>query len=243
MMRDFRKQIALFWFFLLTVQCLNACNIPGAKDPTATATEAGRGEIPTWTPRPQDLTAQATATKTPTVRRPVSATQASTKTPRVVRFQVSGGNLNVRRGPGLSYNFVGVIYDGEEAQVIGRDRISRWVKIELPSEAGKQGWVTTETRYSKIEGDVSSLPFIKTEPAKAAFIRNCTKHKLWVLPEDVYLLSKYDEPYNEERFSVGVHFVYDLEDPKGGVLIEVSLFEGKRMDIRRDWEGEKSKCE
>ena len=115
--------------------------------------------------------------------------------------------------------------------------------IELPSNPGIKGWVTTETKYSDIDGDVSSLPFVKTEPARAAFIRNCTKHKLWVLPADVYLLSKFDEPYNEERFDVGVHQVYDLEDPHGEMLIDVSLMEGKRVDIKIDWEGEKSKCE
>jgi hypothetical protein len=66
---------------------------------------------------------------------------------------------------------------------------------------------------------------------------------MWILPADVYLLSKFDEPDNEERFPVGIYQVYDLEDPDNKPIEEISLSEGETVDIRLDWEGEKSKCE
>ena len=129
------------------------------------------GEIPTWTPRPEDLTLTAlpTATSTPTL----VETAPITPTPKTV--------------------------------ATGRDRISRWIRIELPSQSGVEGWITTETDYTQFYGDVSNLPFIETEPASPAFIRNCTKHEILILPAEVYLLSKYNKPYNEERFDVGVY--------------------------------------
>lgn len=156
---------------------------------------------------------------------------------------MANGNLHVRRGPSVDYNYVGVLYDGETAVAVGRDRISRWVLIELPGQPGVRGWVTTETDYSVVQGDVSTLPFVAVEPASPAYIRNCTKHTLVVYPGEIELLSKYDDPYNEERFGVGEYQVYDLENPEDEAIQVINLSEGRTVDILYDWEGEKSKCE
>ena len=171
-------------------------------------TEAARaasspGEIPTWTPRPEDLTLTAlpTATSTPTL----VETAPITPTPKTVAAAMQGGNLFVHRGPGLEYNYVGVLYDGDTTIATGRDLINRWIRSELPSQSGVEGWITTETDYTQIHGGVSNLPFIETEPASPGFIRNCTKHEILILPAEVYLLSKYNTPYNEERFDIGVY--------------------------------------
>jgi hypothetical protein len=207
------------------------------------------GEIPTWTPRPQDLTALPTATKlapisqTESVSPTETNTPFTTPTPKTVTISISGGNLNVRRGPSTSYNYVGVLYDGETAFAIGRDRISRWLLIEIPSKPGVRGWVTTETEYTDVQGDPTNLPFLEEEPASPAFIRNCTKNRILVLPDYVELLNKYNEPYNEERFGVGVYQVIDIDVPGTVQLEDISLSEGKRVDIIYDGAGEKSKCE
>jgi hypothetical protein len=116
------------------------------------------------------------------------------------------------------------------------------VLIKLPNRPGVTGWVTTETDYSTVQGDVSILPFVQVEPASPAYIRNCTKHTMLISPTGVELLSKFDEPYNEERFGVGVYQVYDLENPDADPVQEISLSEGRTIDIRVDWKGEKSKC-
>lgn len=209
------------------------------------------GIIPTWTPRPEDLT--LTALPTATLLAPVSATETGTPTPtepppftptpKTVTVTIEGGNLSVRRGPSLDYNYIGALYDGETAVASGRDRISRWIRVKFPSEPDREGWITTETKYTNISGDISNLPFIETEPANPAFIRNCTKHEIWIMPADVYLLSKFDEPYNEEQFGVGVYQVYDTDIPGNVRLDDIDLSEGERVDIRFDGNGEKSKCE
>jgi len=236
-----------------------ACVQPGNIQQVATQASRTPREVPTWTPRPEDmiLTALPTATipfdqtqnkpapilEVSTVTPVMTNTPASPPTPKQVMFKVSGGNLNIRRGPSVDYNFVGVLYDGEIATAIGRDRISRWVLIEFPSQPGLKGWATTETVYSSVQGDVSTLPFVKTEPASPAFIRNCTKHTMLVLPNEIELLSKFDSPYNEERFGVGTFQVYDLEDLHWEIIQEINLSEGRTVDILFDWTGEKSKCE
>lgn len=218
-------------------------NVPGA---TSTP-----GEVPIWTLRPVDRT----QTALPTATRPAPVPSATTfppipnvtspvvATPKIVRVKIVGGNLFVRRGPSLDYNYVDVLYDGVTVLATGRDRVSRWIQIALPSNPEEEGWITTETNYTQIEGDIPNLPYIETEPARPAFIRNCTKHELWVMPAEVKLLDKFVAPDNEERFPVGIYQVYDLENPDHKSIQEVRLSEGKRVDIQFDWTGEKSKCE
>jgi hypothetical protein len=240
----------LISIILLALLGIQACTINATTQPDETPVGQESGEIPTWTPHSQDLT--LTALPTATELAPVSiqgtatptivGSPAPTRTPKRVTFTVTGGNLNVRRGPSIDYNYVGVLYDGGTAEAVGRDRISRWVLIELPDQSGVKGWVTTETDYSTVQGDVSILPFVQVEPASPAYIRNCTKHRMLISPTAVELLSKFDEPYNEERFGVGVYQVYDLENPDNVSIQEISLSEGRTVDIRLDWTGERSKC-
>jgi hypothetical protein len=64
-----------------------------------------------------------------------------------------------------------------------------------------------------------------------------------IYPTGVELLSKFDEPYNEERFGVGLYQVYDLENPDIAAIQEINLSEGETVDILYDWTGDKSKCE
>jgi hypothetical protein len=209
------------------------------------------GDIPTWTPRPQDLTQTALPTATG-VAPVVEATSASqtpaavahiAATPKTVRVTIEGGNLFVHRGPSLDYNYIGVLYDGDTVLATGRDRVSRWIRVALPSNPEAEGWITTETNYTLIDGDIPNLPYVETEPARPAYIRNCTKHELWVFPAEIKLLDKFEAPYNEERFPVGIYQIYDVENQENKPIDEVNLSEGKRVDIMYDWEGEKSKCE
>ena len=239
----------LILIFVLTALGAQSCTPSGGDTLDTLPATSTPGEIPTWTPRPQDLPSLPTETKPAPDTQAESATPTgintpfTTPTPRSVTISISGGNLNVRRGPSISYNYVGVLYDGETAVAIARDRISRWILIEIPSNPGKRGWVTTETEYTDVQGDPGNLPFLEEEPASPAFIRNCTKHTILILPDYVELLNKYNGPYNEERFGVGVYQVIDIDIPGTAQLDEISLSEGKTVDIIYDGAGTKSKCE
>lgn len=244
-------KIKVQWFIpllTLAVLVLQGCTLFDNTTTETVLASSTPGEIPTWTPRPGEAVAQPTATNPDLAMEASTATQAVTDTPRpsstpkVVTISIEGGTLNVRRGPSTAYNPISYFYDGETATVVGRDRISRWILIDIPSAPGTRGWVTTETEYTTVEGDVPSLPFMTEEPASPAFIRNCTKHLLVVMPVDIQLLNKFNEPYNEERFDPGIYQVYDLEGP-GANYETVNLREGITVDIQYDAYGEKSKCE
>lgn len=238
----------LMAFLLLAGLALQSCSpIEASTTKTVQATSIS-GDIPTWTPRSQDLTALPTATKpapiifTPSVTPTLVNATPIVPTPKNVSVAIVGGNLFVHRGPSLYHNFVGVLYDGEVVFATGRDRISRWLRVEVPSNPGVEGWITTETEYTRVSGDIVNLPFIETEPAVPAYIRNCTKTTMWILPDDVQLLDKFNKPYNEEQFIVGKHQVFDPEDPDMR-LEDIDLSEGKTVDIIYDSAGERSKCE
>lgn len=235
----------MLFLIALVVQ---GCALPGNTTTEAVSATSSSGEIPTWTPRPGEAVAQPTASAPASAMEAETAAQSVTDTPRpsptpkVVTISMEGGTLNVRRGPSTAYNPISYLNDGETATVVGRDRISRWVLIEVPSAPGSRGWVTTETEYTVVKGDVPSLPFVTEEPASPAFIRNCTKHEMLVMPSEVYLLNKFNKPYNEERFDPGIYQVYDVEG-SGNNFETVDLREGITVDIRYDANGEKSKCE
>ncbi|GAB4503754.1 MAG: hypothetical protein Fur0043_07460 [Anaerolineales bacterium] len=232
---------------LLTVAMLPGCAPRVNGTPLPPTTDSPRG-VPTWTPRPADLTAAL-----PTPARAVSSPQRAsvtpftsatpTNAPAPVIVQAVGGNLHIRRGPSVDYNSIDVLRSGQSLTATARDPVNRWLQIPLPSAPGKSGWVSILTDYSLVSGVVEDLPIATVAPAVPAFIRNCTKHRMLVLPPEVELLGKYDAPYNEERFPPGEYQVYDLEAGNTKAYQTVILSEGSRVDIREDGLGEKSKCE
>lgn len=63
--------------------------------------------------------------------------------------------INVRAGPGTSFNVVGALQPGEVAQVLGRDSAADWLMIEQP---GGAGWVAAG--IVDVTGDVSLAPVV-----------------------------------------------------------------------------------
>jgi hypothetical protein len=251
MMNQKLKLQTLKALLFLVVLVLQACAPPVSGKTDGILASSTPFEIPTWTLRPQDQTATPilTATKPAPVIKTATATPFPVNvtppapTPKTVSVAIVGGNLFVHRGPSLYHNFVGVLYNGETVFATGRDRISRWLRVEVPSKPGVEGWITTETQYTRISGDVVNLPYIETEPALPAYIRNCTRNTMWILPADVQLLGKFDTPYNEEQFPVGTYQVIDMDYPGTAKLEDINLSEGRTVDIRYDGSGTKSKCE
>jgi hypothetical protein len=180
---------------------------------------------------------------TPTETAVAQPTGTSTPDTGTVTVKVIDGSLNIRRGPSVDYNPIGVMAEGEAAIAIGRDRIRRWLYIRFPTNQNANGWISTLTDYTQISGDVDQLPIKTVEPADPAFIRNCTKHTMWILPTQVELLPKLNEPYNELRFPPGEYLVYDSDVASDLAIQEITLREGSAVDILFDGDNEKSKCE
>lgn len=81
-------------------------------------------------------------------------TPEPTATEAVVAPSLTASNgMNVRGGPGLTYNIVGAMQAGETADIIGKNPQGDWWQITLAT--GQQGWV-----YSPLvttNGDVSAV--------------------------------------------------------------------------------------
>ena len=80
------------------------------------------------------------------------------------RAAVATGALNVREGPGTTYNGVTVLSYGENVTLIGRNINSSWVKIR--TDGGKEGWVNASLITANVV--ISSLPVVGAPAAPPA---------------------------------------------------------------------------
>jgi hypothetical protein len=209
-----------------------------------------RVDAPPALPTPQDIETvaiaeqpAATATSTPTTV-PATATEISptaTTQPRVVISAVKG-NIFIRRGPDMAFNPIGVLYKDTSAPVIARDVLSNWVQIVIPN-SDQKGWISIQTQYSKVDGDLKTLPeFTTTEWPTPAYLRNCTHHQMYILPAEVILLSSFDQPDNMVWLYPGTYTVYDLEVSGEPEVATVEVREGVTVEILDDGAGEHRKC-
>lgn len=70
-----------------------------------------------------------------------------------VAATINTGALNVRSGPGPAYGVVGVVYDNQMVELIGRVPDSSWLKV---ATSAMTGWV--DASYLNIGYDVDFLP-------------------------------------------------------------------------------------
>ncbi len=181
---------------------------------------------------------------TPTIQEEIASPTASiTLTPRVITITAVNGNLFIRRGPDLAYNAVSVLVKGQVVTALGRDVLARWIQIPIPGQPNKTGWVSIQTQYSAVSGDVMTLPEI-TNIARpiASYFRNCTNHKMLVEPGDTILLSVSGYPDNIQWINPGIYTVYDYDLPNQPEVLSAELREGLTVDILDDGSGEHRKC-
>lgn len=191
----------------------------------------------TSTPR-FTLTIATTATITPTALEVLP-----TSLPNVTVAAVDG-NLFIRRGPGLEYNSVGVLYEGKKAKIIGRDILSGWVQINIP-KSKSIGWVSIQTQFSKITGDLDTVPsFTFTDWSQPAYIKNCTEHDMFIEPAGLYLYSLYANASGENEVQVnpGEYIVYDVFVEDLPEVARVSVREGITAYITINGLEVKHKC-
>ena len=83
----------------------------------------------------------------------------------VSKVEVLADNLNVRSGPGTSYNSIGVVSKGFIADIIETDSTTGWYKI---SYNGEYGWVTNNTTYVKVTTGTATVTNELYDGAKVA---------------------------------------------------------------------------
>jgi len=174
----------------------------------------------------------------------VSATAPTTTAfPEPVRVSANGGNVFIRRGPHPAFNAIGILYDGQSVEAIGRDMLGHWLQISLVDSPGTPGWISVQTRFTSVSGATAGLAVMDlAEWPEAAYLRNCTLHLMLVEPEDITLLSALEFPQNEVRLFPGVYTVQDLEVEGQPEVLTFSVREGEQIDIREDGDGNRRKC-
>ncbi len=72
------------------------------------------------------------------------------------KIAATGSRLNVRSGPGTSYQVVTKAADGTEYQAVGRSAAGDWLLLQLSADASDVGWVFAD--YVELSGDIQTLP-------------------------------------------------------------------------------------
>ncbi len=219
---------------LLTQGCFRArLNAPSAL-PTAQDIQSVAPEVLIKSPTP--TIKFETPMSTATVIAP-TATSLSKVTISAVK-----GNLYIRRGPGMAYNQIGVLHKDTSADVIARDVLSKWVQVVIP-DSDKTGWVSLQTDYSKLNGELSSLPdFTFTDWPVPAYLYNCTEHDMYIMPGEIILTSYFTHPNNQVWLNPGTYTVYDDALPKRPEVRTVEIREGVNDAIVVDGLGNHHKC-
>ena len=138
--------------------------LPEAKPPSTTqpALALSPSHIITPTSMAPPTTAETLeATAEPTATSLDTETPSPAATPSVpTRARITGDGLQVRIGPGTTYEVTTSLAEGDEVDVLGRDEMGDWVKVRLDN--GEEGWVTSE--FVDVEGNLKAVPVITPEP-------------------------------------------------------------------------------
>jgi len=222
----FRVFVTFLFFGLMVQACAQAKADASAATPT----------VPFPSPFPSPTIVFETAVPTATLALPTLTFVPA------VTLEAVGGNLFIRRGPDMAFNPIGALYKGTRVKVLARDVLGKWVQIQIP-DSDKTGWVSVQTSFSRIEGSLDALP--QLSPAEwplPAYLRNCTHHRMYIMPEEAILPSALEKPDNEIWVYPGVHQVYDIEVPGDPEVLEVTVKEGDLIEIHEDGLGEWRKC-
>jgi hypothetical protein len=197
------------------------------------------------TPAPvaaKSATNQSSAVKSESSPRPTAETQnillaqtqtvenTPTPTADAVTVTVVNGDLSIRTGPDLSFDAIAKLQDGETVTVLARSIMDGWVQIEIPSRAGETGWISIQTNYSIVTGNLLDLPRIDAvEWNVGSYLINCTPHQMIVKPGNTIL-----QPQSRVWFMPGTYSVYDLDVDGQPVAANLTVLEHSEYNIRKD---------
>ena len=234
--RKYRNVTIILLFVLLT----QACTQVGLGAPTVSPT--ARNVEPTST----EVRSGPSATPTSLVKTPTATEIVPTPTSSLPKVSISAvkGNLFIRRGPDMAFNPIEVLYKDTSANVLARDVLSKWVQIKIPKSDGQTGWVSIQTQYSLVEGDLENVPEqLPTEWPVPAYVRNCTYHQMYVMPIEVVIPSILSSPDNEIRVNPGNYTAYDIDVSGEPQVKEIVVKEGSQIEIVKDGSGDHHKCQ
>lgn len=141
-LRIARGTMATLCFTLGALALLSSFGVAAAQFATPTAT-ASILQLPTATLTPIGGPT-ATPSRTPTIT-PVTA-------------QAIGTPTNLRAGPGLNFDIVGVLNAGDTVPIIGRSVQFPWYVVTWADSATGQAWVFAQ--LVQVLGDITTVPIV-----------------------------------------------------------------------------------
>ena len=237
MIKPFKKyrSISIVLLFVLLTQ---ACSQVRLNTPPALSTAQDIQPITTEEP------ATPLATPTTLVALPTATEIIPTPTSSLPTITISAvkGNIFIRRGPDMAFNPIDVLYKDTSANVVARDVLSKWVEIKI-SNSDKTGWVSIQTQYSQIKGEIKDLPeYTPTEWPVAAYLRNCTYHQMYILQSEIVVPSYLQYPDNEVWIYPGAYTVIDTDASGDPEVAEIVVREGSDIEVVKDGSGGHHKC-
>ena len=76
-------------------------------------------------------------------------------------------DLNVRSGPGLEYDLIGLLPSGTSAEIVGRSEDQQWWQIRFPPTPDGVGWVSADPAFSSAI-NVGNVPVVPAPPLPTA---------------------------------------------------------------------------
>jgi uncharacterized protein YraI len=89
---------------------------------------------------------------------PAQGTSGASPTPMAGVSAKTLQKVNVRSGPGTSYNTLGTIDPGASLPLTGKNNTGTWLQIFQAGGPGDRGWVSSA--YVQVEGDTGLLPVL-----------------------------------------------------------------------------------
>ncbi len=226
------KSSKIYFLILMLAVAAQACNAAPVPSPASTqaATQSQPLAIDSINVDAQNIS--LVQIPTPTVE--VAPLAASP----VVTVTVVNGDLSIRTGPDLSFDAIAKLQDGETVTVLARSIMDGWVQIQIPSQAGETGWISIQTNYSIVTGNLLDLPRIDVvEWNVGSYLNNCTTHQVLVKPGDAIL-----QPQSRAWFTPGTYSVYDLNVDGQPVVANLTVLEHREYNIRKDGAGQRFDC-
>jgi hypothetical protein len=226
------KSSKIYFLILMLAVVAQACSAVQAPLPAAAKAAQQSQPSEVETPTADVQTVSLAQTPSPTVEVEPSATSPA------VMVTVVNGDLSIRTGPDMSFDAIAKLQDGETVTVLARSIMDGWVQIQIPSQAGETGWISTQTNYSIVTGNLLDLPRIDlVEWNVGSYLNNCTTHQVLVKPGDAIL-----QPQSRAWFTPGTYSVYDLNVDGQPVVANLTVLEHREYNIRKDGAGQRFDC-
>ncbi len=174
---------------------------------------------------------------------PTAASTKPSPIPEPIMVSAVKGNVYIRRGPDLAFDPVSVLMDGQSTRVLARDVLAKWVQIPIPGQGQRTGWMSVQTHFVALTGDIMQLPELTpTDWPVLASLRNCTQHPMEADPGGILVPAVRDFPDNDVPVNPGAYTIHDLDVDGSPQLMQVEIREGVHIDIRTDGDGNHKKC-